>query len=254
MKLFISYAHADYPKVVRLVDILRAGEHDPWFDQRLLVGSLWKDELLKAIRRCHAFVYVLTPASVASEWCQWEFAEAVRLEKPLIPVLMDAQTKIPESLQPYQFADFTEDTLIGAIRLMVGLGRQAGIERYSVHISSHDLEDSVDDPSGVPAQAQRPHDTPSSQDLPAFDIAEMIDWFFENYEDPSQSQPYITKDGSYIWDSVDGPHTALEALQENYPDADPEDIEIAVGFIEQEGRNWVQRYPYRYQGDSSFDL
>jgi hypothetical protein len=255
MQLFISYAHQDYAGVVRLGEIFRAGEHDPWLDNPLLVGTLWKDELRKAIRLCQAFVYVLTPASVESEWCQWEFGEAIRLDKPIIPVLMDANTEIPDSLRPYQYADFTGDSLIGAIRLMVGLGRKSGIERYAAYISSDDVESTVDDPSGVPAQAHRAYNdyAGGSQDLPTLDIAEMVDWFFENYEDPADSVPYITPQGGYVWDAVEGPHTAWEALQENFPDANLDDIEIAVQIIEANGVNWVQKYPYRYEGDSNFD-
>jgi hypothetical protein len=42
MKIFISYAHTDLPRVQKLADILRFGGHDIWFDQRLVGGQSWK--------------------------------------------------------------------------------------------------------------------------------------------------------------------------------------------------------------------
>ena len=38
MRLFVSYAHEDETKVEQLVDILREGGHDPWFDDHLMPG------------------------------------------------------------------------------------------------------------------------------------------------------------------------------------------------------------------------
>ena len=75
-KIFISYAHVDQPRVRELVDILRAGGHDPWFDHRLVVGQPWQDQLLAAISTCDCFLYAMTPEAIASTWCQWEFAQA----------------------------------------------------------------------------------------------------------------------------------------------------------------------------------
>ncbi len=107
MKLFISYAHADLDKIDILADIFRSEQHVPWFDMELLPGQDWKAILLKEIRGCDAFVYALSPKSVASEWCQWEFAEAITASKPIIPVLLDRETQIPDNISRYQYADFS---------------------------------------------------------------------------------------------------------------------------------------------------
>ncbi|MBZ0275199.1 MAG: toll/interleukin-1 receptor domain-containing protein [Anaerolineae bacterium] len=69
MKLFISYVHTDIWQVKQLVEILRSGNHEPWFDDRLLAGQDWKDELEQSIKNvmrlyifCHRNQY--TPNSV----------------------------------------------------------------------------------------------------------------------------------------------------------------------------------------------
>ncbi|MDX1994031.1 MAG: toll/interleukin-1 receptor domain-containing protein, partial [bacterium] len=122
MKLFISYAHVDVYQVRQLVDLLRAGGHETWFDHSLIVGQDWKQQLYDAIKSCEGFVYALTPESVASEWCQWEFGQAVEMGKPIFPVLMQARTQLPDTLNRFQYADFTEGpTPQGIAKLMGGL-------------------------------------------------------------------------------------------------------------------------------------
>jgi hypothetical protein len=42
-------ARVDYPLVAQLVDILRASNHDPWFDHQLVVGRDWKEQLQRQL-------------------------------------------------------------------------------------------------------------------------------------------------------------------------------------------------------------
>jgi len=108
VRIFISYAHVD--KVIVedwIVANLRASHHDVWIDERLFVGQGWKQQLLDAIQNNDALVYALTPESIASEVCQWEVAKAVELGKPIIPVLMQARTQLPEWLGQLQYVDFS---------------------------------------------------------------------------------------------------------------------------------------------------
>lgn len=148
MKLFLCYAHEDKYTVGQLVEIIRLGGHDPWFDIALIVGPEWESQLLNAIRSCEAFLYALSPESVASEWCQWEFAQAVKMEKPIIPVLLQQNTPLPDTLSRYQYADFTEGPTGEAVaRLMHGLWNVA------VNIRPEDAPEAPRQPRGVPAQA-----------------------------------------------------------------------------------------------------
>jgi hypothetical protein len=120
MQLFISYARIDITQVKQLVEILRTGGYEPWFDRELLVGEEWKVQLQRALTDCDGFVYALTPESVASEWCQWEFAEAVRLGKPVIPVLIREETILPPAIAARQYADFSDGATGDAVARLLG--------------------------------------------------------------------------------------------------------------------------------------
>ncbi|GEM_PF-4525109 len=149
MRLFISYAREDQPQVQTLVNILRDGGHDPWFDHRLLPGQDWQEELLRAIRRSDAFVYVLTPDSVASEWCQWEFARAIELGKPIVPVLLKKGTELPETLAPYQYADLSEGLTPRTTARLMG-----GLSRIAITIPPENAPRVRAKPGGTPARAE----------------------------------------------------------------------------------------------------
>ncbi len=149
MRLFISYAKVDRPLVNPLVELLRAGGHEPWYDFGLLPGQDWKDELLRQIRACDAFVYALTPDSVDSEWCQWEFAQAVQLSKPVVPVLLKDDTVLPESLRRYQYADFTQGATPEVAARLIG-----GVYRFAVTIPADAAPEAPVDPVGRPTQAE----------------------------------------------------------------------------------------------------
>ena len=147
MRLFISYAHSDVAQVKELVDIFRAGGHDPWFDHKLLPGQDWKAILLDAITACDAFVYALTPDSVVSEWCQWEFARAVELGKPVVPVLLRKTQAIPKEISRFQYADASSGfTVMVVAQIMGGLAHIATFRVQSVPSAPAN-------PGGAPAQA-----------------------------------------------------------------------------------------------------
>ena len=63
---------------------------------------------------------------------------------------------------------------------------------------------------------------------------DIVDWFFERYEDPVHRLPYISAEGGYQW-IYGGPYDAREVLGENFPDTDEGVIEAAVEEIESDG-------------------
>jgi hypothetical protein len=65
----------------------------------------------------------------------------------------------------------------------------------------------------------------------------MVQWFFENYEDPAERTPFESAEGGYqfIWGVVD----AREELEERFPNASDEARDKAVKEIEQDGWEWV---------------
>ena len=68
----------------------------------------------------------------------------------------------------------------------------------------------------------------------------MIDWFFQNYEDPVHSLPYESAEGGYIW-IWGGPYNARDELGGKFSDLVSEKlIEEAVEEIQRDGlRDWA---------------
>jgi tetratricopeptide (TPR) repeat protein len=111
--VFLSYSstEADFARNLAS-DLEHAGIH-VWVDRpRIAPGSDWNDTLRKAVNECTAFVAIVSPAYVASEYCNDELARAARLGKPRFPlflrVLDDMARDWPVHLEGIQYLDFTE--------------------------------------------------------------------------------------------------------------------------------------------------
>jgi WD40 repeat protein len=145
LRVFVSYARDDRLHVRHLVEILTEGGHDPWFDHRILPGQDWKAELSKAIRLCDVFLYAITPRSVKSEWCRWEFQEAMTFGKRVMPVIFEATSDLPPPLDRFQHADFTQGVILGtALKLVAGMWEFAFQMQANLHLP--------DQLSGVPSR------------------------------------------------------------------------------------------------------
>ncbi len=153
--LFVSYAHVDKPQIIPLIDLLREAGYEPWFDQLLIPGQDWQHILRDHISKFDTFLYVLTPESVNSQWCQWEFAEAAKLHKPIIPVLLQSKTKLPDAISKFQYADLSDGLTIHAFAKLI-----RGIN-YAVPINVALL--APVNPIGLPAQAIA--DNPDTNDV-----------------------------------------------------------------------------------------
>jgi formylglycine-generating enzyme required for sulfatase activity len=129
MRLFVSYARVDKPFCKQVVLTL-ADAHEVWYDQRLHAGDEWWEEIKKRLRWCDAVLYLLSPESVASEYCQKELEIARSLGKIIIPVLIQARTPIPIELQNIHYADLSEglnvDTVGSLLNAILMAERRTG--------------------------------------------------------------------------------------------------------------------------------
>lgn len=103
MRLFISYARVDKPFCQQIVDTLNV--HEVWYDQRLHAGQKWWEEILKHLDWCEGFIYLLSPESLASEYCQKEFTIAHDAGKQLIPVIIQSNVQVPPELIHVHYAN-----------------------------------------------------------------------------------------------------------------------------------------------------
>jgi WD40 repeat protein len=98
--VFISYAREDAGMVRALVDVLETRDREVWVDWRSIPPTAeWLHEIDRAIESTDAFLFVISPDSVASETCGHEVRHALRNNKKIIPVLcrdVDAERVQPE--------------------------------------------------------------------------------------------------------------------------------------------------------------
>jgi hypothetical protein len=96
--VFISYSRHDGALVARLVEALQARGKDVWVD----VGGIRDAEvfpaaLRMAVEQSDGFLFVISPESVASRYCEQEVAHALELNKRIVPLLYRA---VPEDALP----------------------------------------------------------------------------------------------------------------------------------------------------------
>jgi formylglycine-generating enzyme required for sulfatase activity len=117
MKLFISYARVDKPYCVQIIDTLDV--HEVWYDQRLHAGQQWWSEIQRRLNWCDGLVYLLSPDSIRSEYCQREFHIARSLGKHIFPVLIHSGAQIPDDLANIQYADLSRGLTAEAVKLLL---------------------------------------------------------------------------------------------------------------------------------------
>ncbi|MGR4844944.1 hypothetical protein ACIPSK_20395 [Rhizobium sp. LARHSG275] len=74
-------------------------------------------------------------------------------------------------------------------------------------------------------------------------IASMVEWFFDNFEDPAEKTPHASSDGGYqyIWG---GPYDASEELYSHFGDVATEElIQAAVDEVQRDGLfEWAPKH------------
>ena len=110
--VFVSYSRQfDSELVDRLAAALAVRGQDAWVDREdIFPSSRWRPEIEKAILEAHAFLFVISPGSVESEYCQAELGRAVDLGKRIVPLLgQDTPVgSVPPELRDLHFLSFAE--------------------------------------------------------------------------------------------------------------------------------------------------
>jgi hypothetical protein len=141
MPLFISHSHADKAFVDRLAANLAARKTYVWIDRwELNVGDSLISRIQEAITDASAMLFILSKASVASEWCKKELSAGLirELEEKrvvVLPVLVE-DCDIPLFLRDKLYADFRKNfddglkAIIAAVAKVTSstLGRTSTVE------------------------------------------------------------------------------------------------------------------------------
>jgi hypothetical protein len=123
---FISYSHTDSLVANQIKKALRLNGISVWIDERLKAGDqAWHKQLEIAIREQNDFLYLMTPACVASDYCTWELKKAKEFKKRIIPVMLTAGTAVPKVIANQQYIDFSKDFNRGLLSLIQRIYEQA---------------------------------------------------------------------------------------------------------------------------------
>jgi hypothetical protein len=106
--VFISYAHADRPRVEPLVNVLTS-RFNVWWDREIELGDMWRQTLMDHLDAARCVVVVWTATSVEREFI-WSEVDRVRHRGIVIPVKLDPTAKIPLGFDQMQHLDLTSWT------------------------------------------------------------------------------------------------------------------------------------------------
>ncbi|HYC28080.1 MAG TPA: toll/interleukin-1 receptor domain-containing protein, partial [Chitinophagaceae bacterium] len=85
-RLFISYARED-EAIAEAVNAHLQKDYKTFFDKKnILIGDLFPEKIRQHIKKCDGCIAIISPSSVASEWCKLELYFAHLLRKSIIPV------------------------------------------------------------------------------------------------------------------------------------------------------------------------
>jgi hypothetical protein len=108
LQIFLSYSRVNQQFALKLACELKSAGFAVWMDQfDIPTGKRWDDEIEKALRESQIFLFIMTPASIASENAKDEVGYAMDLGMRILPVLLE-ECEIPLRLRRLQYVDFTK--------------------------------------------------------------------------------------------------------------------------------------------------
>jgi hypothetical protein len=138
---FISYARADALEFVRRIAFALEMYCDIFWDKRIQAGD-FPHQLETEICSREYFIFVMSPSSKHSAWCQKELDIALREGKTIVPIrIFDGVESVDEDLkQKYTYADFHEDFEAGFRQLVFMISGEAHSSwEYIGHERDHNL-------------------------------------------------------------------------------------------------------------------
>lgn len=87
--IFISYSRKDSQIARKLIESFESIDLDVWVDWEDIPPAVgWLDQIFQGIEQADAFVFLVSPDSVASEVCNVELAHAHKNAKRIIPIVV----------------------------------------------------------------------------------------------------------------------------------------------------------------------
>jgi WD40 repeat protein len=95
-QFFISYSRKDLDIAEKIINALAKDDFEPWIDWKSIPkGEKFETEIQQGIEGAEVFLFLLSPNSAESEWCNKEIDHAVKNGKRILPIVIrDADLKI----------------------------------------------------------------------------------------------------------------------------------------------------------------
>ena len=88
-KLFVSYSRKDSVTARRLIEAFKSIEQEVWVDWESIPPAVdWLEQIFRGIEESDAFIFLVSPDSVASEVCNVEIGRAAQNNKRIIPIVV----------------------------------------------------------------------------------------------------------------------------------------------------------------------
>src|SRR5215813_13398756 len=88
-KLFISYSRKDSIPSRLIIRALKEMGQDVWVDwEDIPPASDWLEQIFRGIESADAFIFMISPDSIASEVCLQEVRHAAKNNRRIIPVVL----------------------------------------------------------------------------------------------------------------------------------------------------------------------
>jgi WD40 repeat protein len=113
-QVFLSYADEDRATMEKIRNSLRRESITVWTNKTdIQTGEAFEDAINRGIEQADNLVFLLSPESVNSTYCQQELDLALSLNKRIIPVLVRKTDpdQLPNALRSLQYIDLTDNVL-----------------------------------------------------------------------------------------------------------------------------------------------
>ncbi len=88
-KLFVSYSRKDHVAARKLIEAFKSIEQEVWVDWESIPPAVdWLEQIFRGIEEADAFVFLISPDSIASEVCKVEIGHATQNNKRIIPIVL----------------------------------------------------------------------------------------------------------------------------------------------------------------------
>src|SRR5919198_208748 len=88
-KLFVSYSRKDSATAHKLIEAFKSIQQDVWVDwESIPTAVYWLEQIFRGIEASDAFIFLISPDSIASEVCKVEIARAALNNKRIIPIVV----------------------------------------------------------------------------------------------------------------------------------------------------------------------